>query len=49
MATLRDRVPTFAPKFNDKRIETIDEVDEVEPVKIEPKISKLSAAGEITV
>ena len=48
LMSLRNRVPTFAPKIDDQS-QTIDEIEFVEPVKIEPKISKLSAAGELTV
>ena len=48
MATLRDRVPTFAGFIVEEETETLEEIEE-EPVKIEPKITELSAAGELTI
>ena len=48
MATLRDRVPTFGFSVEETD-EVVEVVEEEEPVEIEPTITELSAAGELTV
>ena len=48
MATLRARVPTFGFSVEETAV-VLEVVEEEEPVEIEPTITELSAAGELTV